>query len=154
MLTKIHVGRSPTSNPMRLHASKGYFLFYLVVFSAPQVLADDWPSFRGYHRHGNRSAPSADAKAVYCLRVGGDLIALSSGEGKEKWRKSSTKDFGNALPDWGFAESPFPSRAPIGCVCRGGETDSDYLRQRNGLRCYGSGWQYATRRQTRRDGLI
>jgi len=60
--------------------------------------------FGGYV--GPRSTPTVDGELLYAVGQWGDIVCLESATGKERWRKSFTKDFGGAAPNWGYAESP------------------------------------------------
>ena len=56
---------------------------------------------------GPRSTPTVDGDMVYALGTEGDLVALETSTGKERWRKSLTGDFGGAMSTmWKFSESP------------------------------------------------
>lgn len=71
---------------MPLDTSKGKFL-------------DGWGG-------GPRSTPTVDGDLVYVLGATGDLVALETATGKIVWKKNLVKDFGGAVPQWGYSESP------------------------------------------------
>jgi len=54
---------------------------------------------------GMRSTPTVAGGLVYCVTVGGDVVAVTADKGAEKWRKSFTKDFGGQVQSWGYCES-------------------------------------------------
>jgi outer membrane protein assembly factor BamB len=55
---------------------------------------------------GTRSTPTfADGK-LFCLGATGDLACLNAETGKQAWKKNLVKDFGGAIPTWGYSESP------------------------------------------------
>jgi hypothetical protein len=43
---------------------------------------------------------------AYCLGSNGDLVCLSTADGKQQWRKDLRKDFGGKPGKWAYAESP------------------------------------------------
>src|SRR6185369_14112283 len=43
---------------------------------------------------------------LYVLGVSGDLVCLQVSDGKLLWQKNLVRDFGGAVPQWGYAESP------------------------------------------------
>lgn len=55
---------------------------------------------------GPRATPTTDGQLVFAVSQWGDLVCLKGDSGKEIWRKDYTKDFGGAIPIWGYAESP------------------------------------------------
>ncbi|QEL16977.1 PQQ-binding-like beta-propeller repeat protein [Limnoglobus roseus] len=54
---------------------------------------------------GGRSTPTYADGTIYVLGATGDLVALKAADGKEVWRKNLVKDFGGAIPQWGYSES-------------------------------------------------
>jgi outer membrane protein assembly factor BamB len=63
--------------------------------------APGWGGFAG-----PRATPTIDGDRLYTVDQWGELVCLSIADGKEKWRKSYTTDFGAERPEWGFSESP------------------------------------------------
>jgi len=62
-----------------------------------------WSSDAG----GPRTTPVVDGELVYAIGTDGDLVALDSATGKERWRKSLPRDFGGSMmSSWKFSESP------------------------------------------------
>ena len=55
---------------------------------------------------GPRSTPTVVDGAVYVLGCTGDLASLSADTGDIRWKKNLVKDFGGAIPAWGYSESP------------------------------------------------
>ena len=54
---------------------------------------------------GPRATPTTDGEFVFAVSQWGDLVCYQAESGKEVWRKDYTKDFGGAMPFWGYAES-------------------------------------------------
>ena len=63
--------------------------------------APGWGGFAG-----PRATPTVEGGMVFSVDQWGTLVCLSAVDGKEKWRKEFTKDFGSSRPEWGFSESP------------------------------------------------
>src|SRR5258706_3918432 len=78
-----------------------------VVWSAKlgKAGAPGWGGFEG-----TRSTPTVDEDLVFAVSQWGELACFDTRNGKEKWRKDYTKDFGGTRPEWGFAESPLVDR--------------------------------------------
>ena len=56
---------------------------------------------------GPRGTPTVDGDLVYAVGTEGDVVAVETATGKERWRKSLTRDFGGQImSDWKFSESP------------------------------------------------
>jgi outer membrane protein assembly factor BamB len=60
----------------------------------------------GPGKEGSRCTPTVDGDRLYALGVNGDLVCLKVADGKEVWHKNLVKDFGGAIPSWGYSESP------------------------------------------------
>ncbi len=54
---------------------------------------------------GPRSTPTIDGERLYALGISGDLVCLDLRSGKLIWRVDLVKDFGGAIPNWGYSES-------------------------------------------------
>lgn len=54
---------------------------------------------------GMRSTPTVAGGLVYCVTVGGDVVAVTADKGEEKWRRSFTKEFDGQVQNWGYCES-------------------------------------------------
>lgn len=61
---------------------------------------------------GSRSTPTVDGDRLYALGTEGDLVALSTADGKLLWKRNLRQDFGGVLMqaqgnwDWKYSESP------------------------------------------------
>jgi outer membrane protein assembly factor BamB len=56
---------------------------------------------------GPRGTPTVDGDLLYAIGTDGDLVCLEAATGKERWRKSLTRDFaGYMMSVWAFSESP------------------------------------------------
>jgi outer membrane protein assembly factor BamB len=56
---------------------------------------------------GPRGTPTVDGDLLYAIGTDGDLVCLETATGKERWRKSLTRDFaGYMMSVWAFSESP------------------------------------------------
>jgi len=56
---------------------------------------------------GPRGTPAVDGDLLYAIGTEGDLVALETSSGKERWRKSLPRDFGGAMMSmWKYSESP------------------------------------------------
>jgi outer membrane protein assembly factor BamB len=66
----------------------------------------------GYNE-GSRSTPTVDGAYIYLVGVSGDLVCLDRARGAIKWRKSLVKEFGGAIPGWGYTESPLIDGAKV-----------------------------------------
>jgi outer membrane protein assembly factor BamB len=56
--------------------------------------------------YGPRSTPTLVGNRLYTLGVGGELVCLDTSSGKLLWSKNLVRDFGGAVPTWGYCESP------------------------------------------------
>ena len=63
--------------------------------------APGWGGFAG-----PRATPTVAGDLVFTVNQWGEMACIQAADGKEKWRKDYTKDFGAKLPEWGFSESP------------------------------------------------
>jgi outer membrane protein assembly factor BamB len=73
---------------------------------ATKVGAPGSPFMPGFDYPGPRCTPTVDGNLVYALDAWGELICLTSADGKQQWRKHFIKDFGGTPPTWGYSESP------------------------------------------------
>lgn len=56
---------------------------------------------------GPRGTPTVDSELLYVVTTSGDVVCLETATGRERWRRSMTRDFGGMMmSDWMFAESP------------------------------------------------
>jgi outer membrane protein assembly factor BamB len=63
--------------------------------------APGWGGFAG-----PRATPTIDGDLLFTVDQWGEMVCFATSDGKEKWRKSFTADFGAQRPEWGFSESP------------------------------------------------
>lgn len=54
---------------------------------------------------GPRGTPTVDGDHVYVLGAKGDLLCFAVKDGNQVWAKNLVKDFGGAIPVWGYSES-------------------------------------------------
>ncbi len=73
-------------------------------------------SYLGMWGGGPRSTPTVDGDHVYVLGSTGDLVALEASTGKIVWKKNLVKDFGGAVPKWGYSESPLIDGENLVCT--------------------------------------
>lgn len=65
------------------------------------------PVFRESRGNGPRGSPTIDGSLLFCVRGGGEIHCLNVKDGKQRWSKSSRRDFGGKLMSgWGYSESP------------------------------------------------
>ncbi|MCC2669622.1 MAG: hypothetical protein K0Q72_2093 [Armatimonadetes bacterium] len=55
---------------------------------------------------GSAGTPTVDKNRVYAIGESGDLVCLDEASGKLLWQKNLVKEFGGAVPKWGYSESP------------------------------------------------
>jgi outer membrane protein assembly factor BamB len=77
-----------------------------------------WKSRVGAAHHdeygGPRGTPTVDGELLYAIGSDGDLVCLETASGKERWRKSLTRDYsGYMMSIWKFAESPLVDGAKL-----------------------------------------
>ncbi len=68
-------------------------------------LADRADPHNGGGYPGPRSTPTIDGDRLYTLGIAGDLVCMDIKDGRILWRRDLVKDFGGAIPNWGYAES-------------------------------------------------
>src|SRR6185436_146880 len=66
------------------------------------------------------ATPTIDGERLYTVDQWGEMVCLSTADGKEIWRKDYIKDFGSSRPEWGFSESPLVDGDQV-IVTPGGE---------------------------------
>jgi outer membrane protein assembly factor BamB len=82
------------------------FIVALALDTGKQVWEyDNAPAYHNGYGDGPRSAPTLDRDLLYALGGTGELVCLDRKTGEEIWKKSLVKDFGAAIPQWGFCES-------------------------------------------------
>ena len=60
-----------------------------------------------------RSTPALDGDRLYVAGMRDVLVCLDTETGAERWRKDFVKEFGTALPDFGFVCSPLVDRDAV-----------------------------------------
>ncbi len=69
------------------------------------------------HSDGPRCTPTIDGPRAYALGTSGDLVCLSTTDGKLLWSKSLTDDFGGKMMSmWKFSESPLVDGPRLLCT--------------------------------------
>jgi outer membrane protein assembly factor BamB len=80
-----------------------------------------------------RCTPTIDGNLVYAVSTEGDLVCVQASDGKEVWRKSYAKDFGNPpKPTWQFSESPLIDGEQLIIVPGSGESVMVALNKKTG----------------------
>lgn len=64
----------------------------------------DAPGKTGYP--GSRATPALDDAQAYTVGPFGHITAVGRKDGRAKWTRSLTDDFGVGVPGWGFSQSP------------------------------------------------
>lgn len=108
-----------------LDASTGKQLWKTPLNTAPGSF-----QLQGWGR-GPRSTPTVDGDHVYVLGVMGDLVCLSKADGKTVWHKNLVKEFGGAIPAWGYSESVLVDGENVICT-PGKGTGMVALNKKNG----------------------
>jgi outer membrane protein assembly factor BamB len=75
---------------------------------------------RGGDPAGPHGSPAVDADAVYAMSQFGAVVCFDAANGKERWRRSLTQDFGGSPPGWDYSESLLLDGDKIVCT-PGGE---------------------------------
>jgi outer membrane protein assembly factor BamB len=71
---------------------------------------------------GPRCTPTIDGDLLYALSPAGDLVCLETATGRERWRKSFSRDFaGRMMSGWGFSESPLVDGEKLVCTPGGND---------------------------------
>jgi outer membrane protein assembly factor BamB len=81
-------------------------------------IGDVWEP-QGYA--GPRCTPTVDGQLLFALGPHGDLVCLRTANGKELWRRNLRDEFGGAVPNWGFSESPLVDGDKLVCTPGGDE---------------------------------
>jgi outer membrane protein assembly factor BamB len=66
--------------------------------------------------------PTVNDDAVYAINQDGALVCAESATGRIIWQKSLVSDFGGAVPNWGYSESPLVDGDVV--VCTPGAEDA------------------------------
>jgi len=82
-----------------------------------QRIGDKW------NDGGARSTPTTDGILVYALTPHGDLVCLAAANGKPRWQRNLSRDFGGKMMSgWGYSESPLLDGNRI--ICTPGANDA------------------------------
>lgn len=83
---------------------------------------------------GPRCSPSvSDDNIVVALGQYGDLVAVDAADGKERWRKNVTRDFGGSMMSgWGYSESPLIDGDRVLCTPGGSKATIVAVNKNNG----------------------
>jgi outer membrane protein assembly factor BamB len=92
----------------------------------------------GGGKPGPRSTPSVDGDRLYTLGIAGDLVSMDIKDGRIVWRHDLVKDFGGAIPQWGYAESVLVDGPWVVCTPGGWQNTIVALDKTNGKRVWGS----------------
>jgi outer membrane protein assembly factor BamB len=63
-----------------------------------------------------RSTPTVEGDVLYALGSDGDLVCLTTADGKERWHKSLRADFDGKPGRWAYAESPLIDGDKLVCT--------------------------------------
>ena len=66
--------------------------------------------------NGPASSPAYANGKVYAVSLGGTLICADAATGNKLWTKEYLKDFGGAVPTWGYADSVLVDGDQVVCV--------------------------------------
>ncbi len=73
----------------------------------------------GSQTNGPASSPTIHKGKLYAVSADGTLTCLDAKTGANKWSKSYTKEFGGAVPKWGYTESVYADGDKIICAPNG-----------------------------------
>ncbi len=75
--------------------------------------------YRISYAAGPRCTPSVDGDLLYHIGAMGDFYCLKTADGSVVWEKHFLKDYGAALPVWGFAAHPLVDGDQVICLVGG-----------------------------------
>jgi outer membrane protein assembly factor BamB len=81
-----------------LNVKDGTEVWKQSIATAPGRYSDGWGG-------GPRGTPTVSGDQLFVLGPTGDLAALELKTGKVQWNVNLVKDFGGAIPTWGYSES-------------------------------------------------
>jgi len=87
---------------------------------------------------GPRSTPTIDGNRLYTLGIAGDLVCMDIRDGRILWHRDLVKDFGGAIPQWGYAESVLVDGPWVVCTPGGAKNTIVALNKKNGKLVWGS----------------
>lgn len=88
---------------------------------------------------GSRSTPTVDGDMVYAESPDGDVVALSTADGKEAWHASLRKQYGGGKPEWGYSDSLLIEGDNVLCIPGGNQGTVLALNKKTGAKV----WQTA-----------
>jgi outer membrane protein assembly factor BamB len=89
--------------------------------------APGWGKFAG-----PRCTPVVDGNLVFAVAQYGEMACLDAAKGEVKWRKDYAKDFGAALPEWGFSGMPLVDGEQVILAVGGKQGDLVALNKQTG----------------------
>lgn len=81
---------------------------------------------------GARSTPTVQGDLLYALGSDGDLVCVSTLDGKVQWRKQLRTDFGGKPGQWAYSESPLIDGDLVICTPGGAESTILALHRKTG----------------------
>jgi outer membrane protein assembly factor BamB len=87
---------------------------------------------------GPRSTPSIDGNRLYTLGIAGDLVCMDTEDGRVLWHHDLVKDYGGAIPQWGYAESVLIDGPWLICTPGGPKNTIVALNKTTGKLVWGS----------------
>lgn len=94
--------------------------------------------FDGAGYPGPRATPTIDGNRLYALGIAGDLVCMDVQDGHIVWRHDLVKDFGGAIPQWGYAESVLIDGPRLICTPGGAQNTIVALTKDDGKLVWGS----------------
>lgn len=94
--------------------------------------------FDGAGYPGPRATPSIDGDRLYTMGIAGDLVCMDTKDGRIVWRHDLVKDFGGAIPQWGYSESVLIDGPWLICTPGGAENTIVALNKTDGKLVWGS----------------
>ncbi len=92
-------------------------------------VGDEWEP-GGYA--GPRCTPTVDGDLLYAIGPHGDLVCLSTSDGKVVWRRRLRDEFGGRVPNWGYSESPLVDGDRLVCTPGGADAGMVALDKKTG----------------------
>ena len=117
---------------------------WVLALDASQGGKEVWASAVGTIRNngggfpGPRSTPTIDGNRLYTLGVNGDLVCMDMKDGRIVWQHDFVKDFGGAIPQWGYAESVLVDGPWVVCTPGGSKNTIAALTKTTGKLVWGS----------------
>jgi outer membrane protein assembly factor BamB len=70
----------------------------------------------GGQTNGPASTPTFHKDKLYAVSANGTLTCLDAKSGKQAWAKNYVREFGGAVPKWGYTDSVYPDGDKIVCI--------------------------------------